>query len=279
MEERQISETLATMILDSGLIENPRIHRIRKGNSTSLNYCVFSKNMPVAFAKVYPSKDSRRYEAIRLLKHMGAPFVSPLCDFELSADLHVMLLEWIDFDSLDVKTASAEEAANLLKSLQHLPIPSWFQMPSLYSEVQSINRKIEESGVVFDHYDSILEYLQATPDSVDSIKSFVHLDFHLGNIAVFENTLYLIDYENISISHPWRDLTYAYLFHQPSENCFWKIFLEAYFQHETFNNFDRMMQYFCYIQLLRMILCEKEKHNESMISFLVDSIWSKMPLS
>lgn len=130
-------------------------------------------------------------------------------------------------------------------------------------------------AVSIPHKKEILGFLKKNLSLCRKEYALTHMDLHAGNFhRDSQNTVYLIDYENIRITDPWRDLTYAIFFHEAEEDVFWYEFLRSYFNNSIPSDFWKIMKYYCYLQALRMMICSHQRKDQRHIDNLAESIWN-----
>lgn len=275
--EMLIENKIKDICFDLGGYRNLSVRRLYKGNSMAVNYCVESGSKPCYFAKVYPTKSNLRVRALKYLNQFSEAIIPPLYDYEINDGIHLMIMKWIDCSEISANVYNAQKCAALLRQLHSIPIPQGYPSIDINEETKKQISFIVQNEISFSQRDSIVSYLRTTSLRNKTL-SFVHMDFHIKNIISENENIYFIDYENLSISHPWSDLVYACFFHDRSENYFWKKLIDEYFEGIIPQNFWSEMKVLIYIQLLRMIICEYQKNNFTEISRLNNSILTGFPI-
>ena len=254
---------------DSDQVE---IRRVEKGNSTAQNYCILISGTPIFFVKTYERKN-RIHSLLKLLDPEWDAIVCPLLDFSLGSK-RCMITKWLECSKLAGNTSEAYQVADILKKLHAHVAPTKGKHTSHKLELRHYLQYLKLHKVEFAHQQDILSYLKKHTFLCRDVLALTHMDVHLRNFVVDNSgKIVLIDYENLAFTDPWRDFVYACFFHNKSEDAFWQTVILAYFENHVPENFWTTMKYYCYMQLLRMIICEHKKGNYTKLDSVVESIF------
>lgn len=268
---QKIENVILTEMKKRSRCENVELKRIYLGKSTAVNYCIktFEKFL---FAKVYEGMCDMRFQAIKYIYDKNVKLIKPYYDFQVSTEKRCMVLEWISGENVHINLENAERIVSILKELHSVQVPVKMPCNNMQEELEYYMRFIKNNLLSFKHKDEILDYLIQNIGLCRNVYAFTHMDVHIGNFIQCDGEIYLIDYENMSITDPWRDFVYAVFFHDPIEDAFWLWIIKRYFGDKIPENFWEIMKYYCYMQLLRMIICEYKKGSINKIEEIVSSI-------
>lgn len=186
-----------------------------------------------------------------------------------------ILQEWKEGEALAFSANEARQTARAVKMLHSVPIPLGSPKVRIGWELFRLLRYAALHAVKIPHKKEILGFLKKNRFLCRREYALTHMDLHGGNFRRdSQNTVYLIDYENVCITDPWRDFTYAVFFHDPQEDAFWYEFLHSYFSNGIPYHFWKTMKYYCYLQALRMMICSHQRKDQRHIDDLAQSIWN-----
>ena len=251
--------------------QNVCIYQLDNGNSLATNYCVYCDGIPYFFAKTYQANSDTRYQALKYLQNNCKMIVPLVADIELKVGWRLMIMKWVNCEQFALNGKNARDCASLLKEFHCISVPEEYPKLNICTEIEQYVSFIKQNDIAFPFKDDIIEYLYSSC-FIENQFSFTHMDFHAKNIIKEDENIFFIDYENISISHPWRDLVYACFFHNNEEDFFWKQFLDEYLGGNIPVHFWESMKYFVYIHLLRMIICEYQNKHYDEIHKLANSV-------
>lgn len=246
---------------------NVKVVGINKGNSMSQNYCILIKNTPKFFAKVYDKRIPSTSQLRKISKQTNA-FLYPIVDFSVGK-MRCMITEYIIGNELSYTKSQAYQVAEILKSIHSQGCNSIFQRNNIKRELFSSLSYLMIHKVNFTGKRDVISYLMKNVSLCRKNYSFTHMDVHCKNFIVdSNNNIYLIDYENLLITDPWRDFIYACFFHDKEETVFWETVLQCYFNNNIPEDFWLTMKYYGYMHILRMVICEHKKANYKNINEL-----------
>ena len=258
------------------LPDDCRMLPLEAGNSLASNYLIANRGEPVFFAKIHDEDNGKRFAAARYLFGQNIPMPEPLAEFDAGDGKVCTLTRWISAEPILPTEKNAKKGAQIIRALHSVEVPPEYPSGNLSAEVQyylSYFEKADNCPVRFEDIAGVLR--QPAPQSPQC--SFTHLDVHMRNFVQNGQKLFLIDFENLTVSDPWRDLVYAAFFHNRDENEFWAAFLWEFFRGEPPESFWSTMKYYCYVHLLRMMMCEHKKGNADMLRYLSESVLTNFP--
>lgn len=273
-----IQEKIKEVAEKENLCKKAVVKQLKSGSLQTANYCILENERPLFFAKIYCSSNSIRAQAIHRLSRSCSEVIAPTIDFPIDENLRCMVLEWIQGETLVPNTENAHCVAKILQSIHAVNVYNVAEPSLMENETSVLLDIIYRNNINFPYREHIKEYLSRRNSLVRKVFAFVHMDVHRKNFIKCNNKIYIVDYENISISDPWRDLVYACYFHDPNENEFWSTVLESYFNGLVPDEFWSIMQYYCYLHLLRMIICEFRKENTDEVLRLANKICNDWPV-
>lgn len=253
--------------------EDIEIVHLPAGRSLAINHCVSVHSVPRYFAKI--CKPSKR--CLELMKSLTktSPYFNRIEEvIPIGVRTSCILQEWKDGDSLIFSAGEACQAAQAVKKLHSVMIP--LRSPKVHIGLELFRHLLYVAlhAVSIPHKKEILGFLKKNLSLCRKEYALTHMDLHAGNFhRDSQNAVYLIDYENIRITDPWRDFTYAVFFHEAEEDVFWYEFLRSYFNNSIPPNFWKTMKYYCYLQALRMMICSHQRKDQRHIDNLAESIW------
>ncbi len=249
-----------------------KIKRIKKGNSTAQNYCILIRNTPRYFVKVYDKK-VKHLSQLQYLRRQNDFFVYPIVDFSVGSK-RCMVTDWLDGEDISGTPSEAYQVAEILKFIHSQKASVKHHKLHYKLELKRYLLYLTVKKVDFMHKQEIISYLLNNSALCRKECSLTHMDVHRRNFIIDSNDIVrLVDYENLCITDPWRDFVYACFFHDREENLFWEAVINYYFNDNIPEEFWITMKYYCYLHLLRMIICEHQKGNYETIDRLVKSIW------
>lgn len=249
-----------------------RIKGVNTGNSTARNFIIFIRNTPRYFVKVY----DKRVNYLSKLKKLSSQynfFVYLIADFSIGSK-RCMVTEWLEGKSIAGVPSEAYQVARILKTIHSQKYSAKLYKFRVKLELKRYFLYLKRYKVEFKHKQEIITYLAKNYPLCRKEFSLTHMDVHRRNFIIDSNgIIHLVDYENLRIFDPWRDLVYACFFHDKEENLFWEMVIKNYFDFDIPEDFWITMKYYCYLHLLRMIICEHQKGNLENVDLLVKSIW------
>lgn len=248
------------------------LRRIDAGNSTAQNYCILVSDTPHYFVKIY----DKRVKYLSKLQKLSIQYnflVYPIADFSIGSK-RCMVTDWLDGKIITGTQSEAFQVAEILKTIHTQKYSAKLYKLRIKLELRRYLLYLEQNKVEFKHKREIVSYLVKNSALCRKEFSLTHRDVHKRNlIKDSQDIIHLVDYENVCISDPWRDLVYACFFHEKEENKFWEMVINYYFDFNVPEDFWITMKFYCYLHLLRMILCEHQNGNYKNIERLAKSIW------
>lgn len=249
-----------------------KIKKIKKGNSTAINYCILIRNTPCYFVKVYDKK-VKHLSQLQYLSNQNNFFVYPIIDFSVGSK-RCMVTDWLDGEDISGTPSEAYQVSEILKSIHSKKTSVKHHKLHIKLELKCYVLYLTVNKIEFMHKQEIISYLLKNSDLCRKEFSLTHMDVHRRNFIIDSNDIVrLVDYENMCITDPWRDFVYACFFHDRVEDAFWEAVIQNYFNNNIPENFWITMKYYCYLHLLRMVICEHQNGNYENIDKLVNSIW------
>lgn len=255
-----------------------KIKRIKKGNSTAQNYCILIRNIPRYFVKVYDKKVNLLPKLQQLSKQNNS-LANPIADFSVGLK-RCMVIDWLDGKNISGTPSEAHQVAEILKIIHSQKTSAKHHKLHIKLELKRYLLYLTVNKVEFMYKQEIVSYLLKNLVLCRKEYSLAHMDVHRRNFIIDSNDIIrLVDYENLCITDPWRDFVYACFFHDREEDLFWEAVINNYFNNNIPEDFWITMKYYCYLHLLRMIICEHRKNNYENIDRFVKSIWKNWSLS
>lgn len=211
---------------------------------------------------------NRHFDACVNLYSKNAQIAKPVCI--LSEPECVEMVEWVRGDCISFSrdTSYLDSiklgilAGNAIKSVHQVTVGAGIIRPDIKSELNHYKEIIGRREVSFSYKTEIMRKLDEGADYLGEVcrKSYVHMDIHSHNMVFsqLKNKIILIDCENMSITDPWRDFSYATCFHDNEENLFWYSALLRYFDHNIPDEFWVASRIYSGIQILRILIHEHE---------------------
>lgn len=247
------------------------VTHVNKGRSTAVNFCISADNTPRYFVKVYDAGAGGNV--------IGSLDDDQLAGLEIVADLsmekgrRVMVTRWIEGRPLSGAADELQQMAALLERLHKTRVRK--AGSGIWLELLRYRIYIWRNRVTFPHKREILAYLKRNRKQARNGKALTHMDMHRDNFMVdAEGKVHLLDFENLMVTDPWRDFVYAMTFHDPKENVAWYQVLQNYFRGQVPMEFWPTIRYYCFLQMLRMVICEHQKANQKQIDMIVDTVWN-----
>lgn len=260
------------------------IRLLDKRNRVSQRLMLSMEDTPKFIVKIMPNKSYiRTYELIESLYKKGAPFTKPLCGFKLTdTGDYCLVTYWAEGSEIVLSNMPNRDMvypysctlANILHKLHDIRVDKNFLYVHMETELKLYLKTISDLKIDFCYKNEILNYIQN--ERISSINSigYVHMDLHRENIIWSKcGEATLIDYETIMVTDTYREFVYAVGFHDHNEDIFWMATIWAYFNGRIPEDFWRKMRYYCFIQLLRMVIFEKKENNQEKIDWLCRSLY------
>lgn len=249
------------------------ISRYDYGGSLAQNFCICINGTPRLFAKLYSTKIKQLKPLTKAIEGNKA-FTPIVADFPVHGR-RIMLTDWVSGKEPELSYDAGCRVGKILKEIHNMPVPKGLKPISIKRE--SIKKRLSVSlkGVCFPHKQEILDYVKNNSHMARDNYALAHMDVHLRNFLVDkEGNYFLIDYENLTVTDPWRDLSYAVIFHTEEKDDFWYGTLMSYFDGNIPEEFWSTMRYYCHIHLLRLITCEHDKGLQAQIDYKANLIWN-----
>ncbi len=270
--EKRIEKKLSR-VLDEKIDGRLTLTRLSLGNSNAYNFRLSVDGEPRFFVKLSPNRP-KMLDEVKLLSQRYAFLLTVKEEFMLGR-LHCTLMPWLDAVTLLPSEENGAAAADIIKALHSERTTRRHKKVKTGMKFYACRMIITAKGIDFPHKKEIMRYLSENIPHDEGEYTVTHSDVHRQNFMQDESgRAYLIDYENLASSHPYRDLVYAAFFHQTAENGFWLSFLLRYFDGLPPRDFWRDARYYVYLHLLEMIICEHEKgtvNSPEEIGYLADS--------
>ena len=281
-----LSLQISDMVLG---INKSRISKLQEipGNSLSNNYLCVCENTEELFIKIYYSENST-FPMQQFLYSNDIPVPRPIHELCIGQNTFCAVYEYITAQSVAIfleqcsNKELASDIATSLRKMHNLKINAPTKVEDTHLEIKKLIEYINDNSINFVNKSKIINYLLSNAVSVPVERlGIIHMDFHLKNILISraDRRILFTDFENLTYGDTWRDFVYAALFHEPCENSFWHSFIESYFDNDIPKQFWESVKYYCYVQLLRMIVCEYQKGNVDEINKLVKSINTGFPIN
>lgn len=178
--------------------------------------------------------------------------------------------ETIKFSKMDSDVKSIKlgaKVAEAIKEMHSCQIKPEMKRPSIDIEVEYYITVLYKMAIEFPYMKLILPQMGKDSREASRVKriAYTHMDIHSCNLiySTSHKNVVLIDCENLAITDPWRDFTYALLFHEPEENLFWYSVMLYYFDGTFPDEFFLLSRLYCSVQYLRILLHEYKRSCES----------------
>lgn len=204
------------MIYDKIIIKET----IDKGWSGDKKYKVKTDDGMIYLLRVSPSERfenrKRLFEMQSLVAELDIPMCKPI-EFGTCEEGVYSLQSWIDgVDAeefiptlpLNDQYLLGIEAGKIIRMIHSVPapkdIPEWGEKFS-----KKIDRKIKmytDCPLKFEGGECMIDYIQKNRHLINGRpQSFQHGDFHIGNMMVSGNQLYIIDFDRYDFGDPWEE--------------------------------------------------------------------------
>lgn len=265
--DRVIREKLSLTKDDSIIIS-----KYDYGGSLAQNYCVCINGKPRLFAKLYTSKIKDLKKLIKVIND-NKIFTPIIADFSVRRR-RIMLTDWVFGKEPELSNEAGRTVGKILKELHSIEVPKNVKPVSIKNECIKKILGIRIKNIQFPHKEDILEYVRQSSYLARENYSLTHMDVHLRNLLVDkQGNYFLIDYENLAFTDPWRDLTYAAIFHTEEKDDFWYSVLNTYFEGKIPDEFWKTARFYSYLHLLGLITGEHEKGLQEQINYKANLIW------
>jgi len=258
-------------------IEAAGVIPILAGQPKVPKYQVTAKSGEKFFAR--PNYPYHIFQKCRAAFDCGSLIQEPY--FHSGDENALALFRWVEGESVHQAIRSSREehqkilnmaylAGVALKSIQSCPSDGVLKRPLIQCEAVHYLEIVDRTGIPFpykDYFYAIFE--EEMPDA--RMRSLTHCDFHTNNMILNsdESQVTVIDYENLSDSHPWRDFAYSLLLHNSVEHLFWYSLILFYFDGSVPETFWNLGKCFAALQILRILLHKiKTESEESAVSFI-----------
>lgn len=255
------------------------ISKLELGYSFASKYYAVVQDGVKLLVRTHLSK--KLFTQCKQIFQQGGKIQEPLNYIESSVPMAVF--RWVDGETVadNLKTARADiyhkiklgvQAADTLHRLQNCVLTEMECRAPLSLEVEHYVSLLREKKLNFPLKEEICHYAIDHIFSCDRV-SLVHMDFHTQNLILSPNEkeIHIIDYENLTISDPWRDFTYFGIKPEDTETLFWYATILSYFDCHIPNEFWETVKLYTVIQLIRIILHEYEYSPEK-ASFVAEKI-------
>ena len=227
--------------------------------------------------KLYPMSSAVWQEVEREKENARAAFILGVptalsFDVVQSGNQIGIVFEMVDAKSLRDVVASQPDmvetlitkAAELLKRLHRIEVPA-----GTFPDMAEIYRK-RVAGLTDYLTQDEIQLLYRMIDSIPKRNTYIHGDYHRGNIMVKGEELILIDMADSSVGHPMYDVLGVYMLGMDLVNKFspqtvkqiigwdtatvrkvWEIFRSVYFETDDpseFSQIDDMMEAYCWLR-------------------------------
>lgn len=193
---------------------------IDKGWSDDKKFKVTTDDGMTYILRVSPSERfenrKRLFEMQSLVSELNIPMCKPI-EFGICEGGVYSLQSWIDgVDAeefiptlpLDKQYELGLKAGEIIRKIHSIPapkdIPEWGEKFS-----KKIDRKIKiytDCPLKFEGEEYMIEYIQKNRHLINGRpQSFQHGDFHIGNMMVSDNQLYIIDFDRYDFGDPWEE--------------------------------------------------------------------------
>lgn len=220
----------------------------------------------------------QEYETSFFLSTQGIQIQSPISYGSDQYDY--IIYDWVDgtpveslkFDKYETSIALGKQLAKILVDLHSYRGTKELRRPKLADEVQYYINQMNLFTENVPYMDWIISELMNGVEEISDLEydSLVHMDLHSGNLICSNDNskITIIDCENFNVTDPWREFTYAFLFHESKEHLFWYTVMLYYFNKQIPYEFYKKAKFYCYIQFLRISLHEHKR-------FPNNSFWEK----
>lgn len=259
--EKQIN---AIIISDCILINNLR----------KTNFIIETSNNKY-FVKVFIRNENKLYvDFLNYLFSIENIFLKPVIFFSYLKNYICLIYYFYDNKCLSNNILDSNEISKILIDLHSIKIPNKYinYRVNILDELNYYYNYLTNENIRFNYYVEIKNYLYENINRYSIEPSIVHMDYHLNNLIKYSNKTFLIDLENISIFDKYIDFVYAAFFHNSNEDLLWLNVINNYFNKNIPDEFWDKIKYFCYYQLIRMIINNFENNID--YDCLVNSIYN-----
>lgn len=193
---------------------------VDKGWSGDKKYCAADKNGGKYFLRISPYSryDNRKalFEIMKKLEELDIPMGRP-AEFGVCGSSVYLLDCWIEGEDAEKAVPLLTEteqyvlgykSGEILRKIHSIPAPD-----SQEDWKTRFNRKTDtkirrylECGIRFKDDDKIIEYIEQNRELLKNRpQTFQHGDYHIGNMLLNADGLYIIDFDRYDYGDPWEE--------------------------------------------------------------------------
>lgn len=193
---------------------------ITYGWSDDKKYCVTDSKNKKYFLRVMSLDKEKRTKILlsymKKLSDLKLPMCTPI-DYSVNSDGIYLLQSWIDGDNAESVISSFPNnkqyslgfrSGQLLKIIHSLPVPDDHENWQKF-----FNRKMDHKIQIYEKYKHVyekghyfLEYINENRRFLENRpQSFQHGDYHLGNMIIKDDEIYIIDFDRYDFGDPWEE--------------------------------------------------------------------------
>ncbi|MHB1454633.1 MAG: aminoglycoside phosphotransferase family protein [Saccharofermentanales bacterium] len=197
-----------------------KIEPIAKGWSEDKKYCVTKADGIKYLLRVTPIAryETRKslFEILERVAALGIPMCMPI-EFGVCEDGVYALHSWIDGEDAEKALPYLSEteqyilgynSGEILRKIHSIPAPETQEdwAARFNRKTNSKIQKYHECGLRFTGDDKIIEYIENNRHLLENRpQSFQHGDYHIGNMMIENNELYIIDFDRYDYGDPWEE--------------------------------------------------------------------------
>lgn len=193
---------------------------IEKGWSGDKKYRVEDKNGNVFLLRISPIQRlefrSAVFEKMKKVEALGIPMCRPI-EMGVCAEGVYMLLDWIDGVDAEelIPTLEKEkqysfgfDSGVILRKMHTIPAPDDIPDWSIRYDAK-IQRKLDgysECPLKYDNGQPFIDYIQQNRHLIKGRpQSYQHGDYHIGNLMISKDKLFVIDFDRNDCGDPWEE--------------------------------------------------------------------------
>lgn len=135
-----------------------------------------------------------------------------------------------------------------VKSTNMLEIKSFKEVYA--SKIERIIQKYKESDLSNDKIDCLIEYIVENKHLInDQPMTFQHGDYHISNMIIKDNDLYIIDFDRYDILDPWEEFN-RIVFSASISESFAKGQIDGYFNEDVPANFWPLLKLYISLNVI-----------------------------
>jgi serine/threonine-protein kinase len=100
------------------------------------------------------------------------------------------------------------KAGEILRKIHTLPAPNNINDEMWFDVINEQIHEYRECGVIFENDEYVIDFINKQKHLMERRKKcFRHSDYHVGNMMIENDTLYIIDFDICDYGDPWEDLS------------------------------------------------------------------------